>query len=73
MSCGCYGAWIKSKNDTSVSDDSNSETDTLKNKIETEKPFNDAPNDEKNERIARALRQTSKLVQSKPNKIYRKF
>jgi hypothetical protein len=32
----------------------------LKNKIETEKPFNDAPNDGKNERVARALRQTSK-------------
>jgi hypothetical protein len=71
-----YGAWIKSKNDTSVSDDSDSETDTLKNKIEIEKPFNDAPNDGKNERVARTLRQTSKfkeLAQSKPNKIYRKF
>jgi hypothetical protein len=33
----------------------------LKNKIETEKPFNDAPSDGENERIARALRQTSKL------------
>jgi hypothetical protein len=32
----------------------------LKNKSETEMPFNDAPNDGKNERIARALRQTSK-------------
>jgi hypothetical protein len=31
-----YGAWIKSKNDTIVSDDSDSQTDTLKNKIETE-------------------------------------
>jgi hypothetical protein len=48
-----YGAWIKSKNDTSVSDDSDSE-------IEFEKPFNDAPNDGKNERVARDLRQTSK-------------
>jgi hypothetical protein len=56
-----YGAWIKSKNDTSVSDDSDSEIDTLKNKIETEKLFNDASNDGKNERVARALRQTSKL------------
>jgi hypothetical protein len=56
-----YGAWIKSKYDTSVSDDSDSEIDTLKNKIETEKPFNDAPNDEKNERAARALRQTSNI------------
>jgi hypothetical protein len=28
-----YGAWIESKNDTSVSNDSDSETDTLKNKI----------------------------------------
>jgi hypothetical protein len=56
-----YGAWIKSKNGTSVSDDSDSETNTLKNKIETEKPFNDAPNDGENERVARALRQTSKL------------
>jgi hypothetical protein len=56
-----YGAWIKSKNDTSVSDESDSETHTLKNKIETEKPFNEAPNDEKNERVARALIQTSKL------------
>jgi hypothetical protein len=55
-----YGVWIKFKNDTSVSDDSDSETDTLKNKIETEKPFNDASNDGKNEKIARALRQTSK-------------
>jgi hypothetical protein len=33
----------------------------LKNKNETEKIFNDAPNDGKNERVARALRQTSKL------------
>jgi hypothetical protein len=32
----------------------------LKNKIEIEKPFNDAPNDGKNERLARPLRQTSK-------------
>jgi hypothetical protein len=56
-----YGSWIKSKNDTSVSDDSDSETDTLNSKIETEKPFNDAPNDGKNEKAARALRQTSKL------------
>jgi hypothetical protein len=56
-----YGAWIKSKSDTSVSDDSESEIDTLKNKVETEKPFNDAPNDRKNEIVARALRQTSKL------------
>jgi hypothetical protein len=51
-----YGAWIKSKDDTSVSDDSDSEIDTLKNKIETEKPFNYAPNDVKNEKVARALR-----------------
>jgi hypothetical protein len=50
-----YGAWIKSKYDTSVSDDSDSETDALKNKIETEKPFNDAPHDGENERVARAL------------------
>jgi hypothetical protein len=56
-----YGARIKSKNDTIVSDDSDSEIDNLKNKIETEKPFNDAPNDGKNEKAARALRQTSKL------------
>jgi hypothetical protein len=56
-----YGAWIKSKNDASVSDDSDSETDTLKYKIEIEKPFNEAPNDGKNERVARALRQISKL------------
>jgi hypothetical protein len=56
-----YGFWIKSKNDTSVSDDSDSEIDNLKNKIETEKPFNDAPNDGKNERVASDLRQTSKL------------
>jgi hypothetical protein len=46
------GAWIKSKNDTSVNDDS----DSVKNKIETEKPFNKAPNDGKNERVARNLR-----------------
>jgi hypothetical protein len=56
-----YGAWIKSKNDTSVSDDSDNEIETLKNKIEIEKPFNDAPNDGKNERVARSLRQTFKL------------
>jgi hypothetical protein len=47
-----YGALIKSNSDTSVSDDSDSETDTLKNKIETEKPFHDAPNDGKNERVS---------------------
>jgi hypothetical protein len=28
-----YGAWIKLKNDTSVSDDSDSEIDTLKTKL----------------------------------------
>jgi hypothetical protein len=57
-----YGAWIKSKNDTSVSDDSDSKIETLKNKIETEKPFfNDALNDGENERVARDLRQTYKL------------
>jgi hypothetical protein len=56
-----YGAWIKSKNDSSFSDDSDSEIGNLKNKIETEKPFNDAPNDGGNERVAKALRQTSKL------------
>jgi hypothetical protein len=33
----------------------------LKNKSENEKPFNDDPNDGKNERIARSLKQTSKL------------
>jgi hypothetical protein len=54
-----YGVWIKLKNDASVSDDSDSEIDTLKNKIETEKPFNDTPNDGKNEKVVRALRQTS--------------
>jgi hypothetical protein len=42
-----YRTWIKSKNDTSVNDDSDSEIDTLKNKIEIEKPFNDAPNNVK--------------------------
>jgi hypothetical protein len=31
-----YGAWIKSKNDKSVSDDSDSEGDNLIDKIETE-------------------------------------
>jgi hypothetical protein len=56
-----YGAWIKSKNDTSVSDDSDSEINNLKNKIETEKSFNDSPNDGENERVPRSLRQTSKL------------
>jgi hypothetical protein len=56
-----YGAWVKVKNDTTVSDDSDSEIGNLKNKIETEKPFNDAPNDGKNERIAWSLSQTSKL------------
>jgi hypothetical protein len=56
-----YGAWIESKNDTSVNDDSDSEIDNLNNKSETEIPFNDAPNDGKNERITRPLRQTSKL------------
>jgi hypothetical protein len=39
-----YGAWIQSKNDTSVNDDSDIELDNLKVKIETELPFNDAPN-----------------------------
>jgi hypothetical protein len=34
-----YGAWIKIKNDTNVKDDSDSEIDTLKNKIEAEKPL----------------------------------
>jgi hypothetical protein len=63
-----YGAWIKSKNDTSVSDDSDNEIDTLKNKIKIEKPFNVAPNDGKNERVVRAFRQTSKLKSRfKPN------
>jgi hypothetical protein len=52
---------MKSKNDTSVSDDSNSEINNLKNKSETEKPVDDAPNDRENERIARAKRQTSKV------------
>jgi hypothetical protein len=56
-----YGAWIKSKNDTSVSDDSDSEINDLKSKSEIEKPFNDAPNDGKNEKIARALKQKSEL------------
>jgi hypothetical protein len=56
-----YGAWIKSKNDTSVNDDSDNEIDNSKNKIEIEKPFNDAPNEGENERVASALRQTSKL------------
>jgi hypothetical protein len=42
-----YEAWIKSKNDTSVSDDSDSETDNLKDKIEIEIPFDDAQNDGK--------------------------
>jgi hypothetical protein len=51
-----YGTWIESKIDTSVSDDSDSEIVTLKNKIETEEPFNDAPNDRKNEKSARVLR-----------------
>jgi hypothetical protein len=55
-----YGTWIKSKNDTSVSDDSDSEIENLKNKSETEKSFNDAPNAWKNKRIARDLTQTSK-------------
>jgi hypothetical protein len=55
-----YGAWIKSKNDASVIDDSVSEVDNSKDKSETEKPFNDAPNDRKNKRIARAVKQTSK-------------
>jgi hypothetical protein len=57
----CYGAWIKSKNDTTVNDDLENEVDNLKNKIETEILCNDAPNDGKNERTARALKQTSKL------------
>jgi hypothetical protein len=56
-----YGDWIKSENDTNVSDDSDSEIENLKNKIETEKPFDDAPNDGKNERVIRSLRQTSEL------------
>jgi hypothetical protein len=57
-----YVAWIKSMNDTSVSDDDSvCEVDNLKNKSETEKPFNDAPNDGKIERIAKALKQTYKF------------
>jgi hypothetical protein len=63
-----YGAWIKSKNDTSVSDDSDNKIDTLKNKIRTEKPFNDG----ENEKVERAF-QVKELVPFKPNKIYRKF
>jgi hypothetical protein len=51
---------LNQKNDSSVTDDSDSEIDTLKNKIETEKPFNENPNYGENERVARALRQTSK-------------
>jgi hypothetical protein len=46
-----YGAWIKSKNDTSTSDDSDSETDNLKTKLKLKKPFNDAPNDEKTKEL----------------------
>jgi hypothetical protein len=71
-----YGAWIKSKNYTSVSDDSDSEIDPMKNKIEAEKPFNDAPNDGKNEKSCKGFKtnfQAKELVSSKPNKIYRKF
>jgi hypothetical protein len=56
-----YGGLIESKNDTSVNEDSESEVDNLKDKIETEISFYDAPNVGKNKRIARALNQTSKL------------
>jgi hypothetical protein len=52
-----YGACIDSKNDTSVHD-SDSEVDNLKDKSETEIPFNDAPNDGKNEKIAGTLQKT---------------
>jgi hypothetical protein len=47
-----YGAWIKSKNDTSVNDDSGNQVDNLKNKSETDIPSSDAPNDCKNKTIA---------------------
>jgi hypothetical protein len=46
--------------------------DNLKDKIETEISFNDAPNEQKKEIIARDLKNTSKLkklLQSKSNKI----
>jgi hypothetical protein len=56
-----YGTWIESKNDTSVSDYSDSEIVDLKNKSEDEKPCSDTPNDGKNERISRPLRQNSKI------------
>jgi hypothetical protein len=56
-----HGAWIKSQKITSINDDSDSEVDNLKDKIETEINFKDAPNDGKNERTARALKKTSKL------------
>jgi hypothetical protein len=56
-----FGFWIKTKNDTSTNDDSDSEVDNLKDKSKTEMPFDEAPNDGMNERIARALKQTSKL------------
>jgi hypothetical protein len=52
---------MKSKNHTNVNNHSDSEVDKLKNKIETEKPFNDAPNDGKNERFIRTSRYISKL------------
>jgi hypothetical protein len=56
-----YGAWIKSKNDTSISDDSDSEVDNLKDKSEIEKPFNDALNEGKKEIISRALKKICKV------------
>jgi hypothetical protein len=51
-----YEAWIKSKNDTSVSDDdSDNEVEVLKDKREIEIPPNDFPLDGKDERITIAL------------------
>jgi hypothetical protein len=56
-----YGPWIKSKNDTSVCDDSDSEVKNLKDKREIEISSSDVPIYGNNERIAMNLKQTSKL------------
>ena len=54
-----YGDWQKSKLESHFKDDeSDNETDNLKNQSEKEKTSIDASNDEKTER---ALRETSKL------------
>jgi hypothetical protein len=56
-----YGAWITSKNDTSVSKDSDGQVEILKDKHEIEISSSDVPIEGKNVRIEMALKETSKL------------